>query len=36
MIKDFKGYAMANSVDELNKIAIKKYKSVSDLIKDIM
>lgn len=36
MIKDFKGYAMANSVDELKKIAIKEYKSVSDLIKDIM
>lgn len=36
MIKDFKGYAMQNSVEELKKIAKKQYNSVSELIKEIM
>lgn len=36
MIKDFNGYAMINSVDELKSIAKKKYKSVSELINEIM
>lgn len=36
MIKDFNGYAIANSVEELKKVAIKIYNSVSDLIKDII
>lgn len=36
MIKDFNGYAMVNSVDELKNIVKKQYKSVSELINDIM
>lgn len=36
MIKDFNGYAMVNSVDELRQVAIKEYKSVSDLIDKII
>lgn len=36
MVKDFNGYAMENSEYELKKVAIKEYKSVSDLIKEIM
>ena len=36
MVKDFNGYAMVNSVDELKNIAKKQYKSVSELINDIM
>lgn len=36
MIKDFKGYAMKESVNELKQVAIKEYDSVSDLINEIM
>lgn len=36
MIKEFNGYAMKESVDELKKIAKKQYNSVSELIKEIM
>lgn len=36
MIKEFNGYAMTNSVDELKYIAKKEYNSVSELIKEIM
>ena len=36
MIKDFNGYAMVNSVEELKQVALKKYKSVSDLIHEIL
>ena len=36
MIKDFNGYAMTNSVDELKVIAKKEYKSVSELIDEII
>lgn len=36
MIKQFNGYAMKNSVDELKTIATKQYNSVSELIKEIM
>ena len=36
MINDFNGYTMVNSVKELKDIAIKQYKSVSDLIYDII
>lgn len=36
MIKDFNGYAMINSVDELKEVAIKEYKSVSNLIDEII
>lgn len=36
MVKDFNGYAMVNSVDELKNIAKKEYNSVSDLINEIM
>lgn len=36
MVKDFKGVAMADSVKELKKVAKKEYKSVSDLIKEII
>lgn len=36
MIKDFKGYAMIDSVEELKSIAKKEYKSVSELINEIM
>ena len=36
MVKDFNGCAMENSEYELKKVAIKEYKSVSDLIKEIM
>lgn len=36
MIKDFNGYAMENSVAELKNIAKKEYKSVSELINEIM
>ena len=36
MIKDFNGFAMFNSVYELKNLAIKKYKSVSHLIDEII
>ena len=36
MIKDFNGYAMVNSVDELKQVAIKEYDSVSNLIDEII
>ena len=36
MIKDFKGYAMIDSVEELKNIAKKEYKSVSELINEII
>lgn len=36
MIKDFNGYTMVNSVDELKNIAKKHYNSVSELINEIM
>lgn len=36
MIKDFNGYAMINSVEELKKVAINTLKSVSDLINNII
>ena len=36
MIKNFNGYAMKESVDELKKVAKKEYASVSDLIKEII
>ena len=36
MIKDFNGYAMVNSVKELKQVAIKEYKSVSNLIDEII
>lgn len=36
MIKDFNGYSMKNSVDELKEVAKKEYNSVSELINDII
>lgn len=36
MIKDFNGYAMVNSVNELKQVAIMEYESVSNLIDEIM
>lgn len=36
MVKDFNGYAMVNSVDELKEVSIKEYKSVSNLIDEII
>ena len=36
MIKDFNGYAMRESVNELKQVAIKKYESVSNLIDEII
>ena len=36
MIKNFNGYAMVNSVEELKQVALKKYNSVSDLINEIL
>lgn len=36
MIKDFNGYAMVNSVEELKQVATKQYESVSDLIDEII
>ena len=35
MIKDYKGYCMENSIEELKQIA-KSYSSVSLLIQDIL
>lgn len=36
MVKDFNGYCMEESVEELKKVAIKEYKSVSELIAEVM
>lgn len=36
MIKDFKGYTMKESVNELKQVAIKEYDSVYDLINELM
>lgn len=36
MIKNFNGYAMKESVEELKKMAKKEYESVSELINEIM
>lgn len=36
MVKNFNGFCMKDSVDELKKISIKEYESVSDLINEIM
>ena len=35
MVKNFNGYAMKKSVDELKKVAKKEYDSVSELINEI-
>lgn len=36
MVKDFNGYAINDSIDELKKVAKKEYNSVSKLISDII
>ncbi len=36
MVKDFNGYCMKDSVQELKNVSIKEYKSVSELIKEII
>ena len=36
MIKDFNGYAMVNSVDEIKQVAIKEYESVYHMIDEII
>lgn len=36
MVKDFNGYCMNESVEELKKIATKQYSSVSELINEVM
>ena len=36
MMKNFNGYAMKESVEELKKVAKKEYESVSELINEIM
>lgn len=36
MIKDFNGYAIKDSVEELKQVSIKEYESVSDLINDML
>ena len=36
MVRDYNGYCMKNSVDELKIIAKKEYESVSDLINEII
>ena len=36
MVKDFNGYCMIDSVNELKKVAISEVKSVSDLVKDLL
>lgn len=36
MVKNFNGYCMEESVEELKKVAIKQYKSVSELIKGVI
>ena len=35
MVKNFNGYAMKKSVEELKKVAKKEYDSVSELINEI-
>lgn len=36
MIKDFNGYAIKDSVEELKQVSIKEYESVSNLINDML
>ena len=36
MVRDFNGYCMTDSVDELKQVAISQMKSVSDLIKELL
>lgn len=36
MVKDYKGFAMKNSIVELKKVAKKEYDSVSDLIMEVV
>ena len=36
MVKDFNGYCMVDSIEELKKVAIKQYTSVSKLIREVM
>ena len=36
MVKDFKGYCMIDSVNELKQVAISEVKSVSDLVKELL
>ncbi len=36
MIKDFNGYAIKDSVEELKQVSIREYESVSDLINDML
>lgn len=36
MVRDFKGYCMTDSVDELKQVAISKMESVSDLLKELL
>lgn len=36
MVRDYNGYAMKNSVNELKNVANKEYESVSKMIKDIL
>lgn len=36
MVKDFNGYCMEEAVEELKKVAKKQYKSVSDLIGEVI
>ena len=36
MVRDFKGYCMTDSVDELKQVAISKMESVSDLVKELL
>lgn len=36
MVKNFNGYCMEESVEELKKVAKKQYKSVSGLIREVM
>jgi len=36
MIKKYKGFSMINSVDDVSKISLKQYSSVSDFIKEVL
>ena len=36
MVKDFNGYCMKDSVDELKQVAISEVESVSDLVKELL
>lgn len=36
MVKNFRGYAMKDSVEELKKVAKKEFESVSELINEII